>query len=201
MKRIVIIHIFILLYFAFVANSPTAFTFLIWNVTLALIPYDLSLVLKWLKFKPLVFLLSLIWLIFFPNAMYMITDFAHLSAIGTDLSTLDQFLNYAILASGIFIGVLLGLASARMMAERLFSQNMIALWLFYGFLAAVSAFGIYVGRFLRLNTWDLAMDFAPTFKAILASLNEHSLAFVGWFGILQLMLLLFYHYLQDTKKV
>lgn len=122
MKRgIVEIHILVALFMLTVWLFPTNFMFLIWNVFLALIPFDLSLLIKNRQLKRwMTVVLTLVWLIFFPNTMYMLTDFSHLSSIGTGLMTETQFFNYALLASGVMIGTLLGVSSAHIMAVRFF---------------------------------------------------------------------------------
>ncbi|MGL5688872.1 MAG: DUF1361 domain-containing protein, partial [Weissella cibaria] len=103
-RNILEIHVLVLAFMLVVWYFPTNFNFLIWNVFLAIVPFDLALWIRatkstrWLKWG-----LTAAWVVFFPNTMYMVTDFSHLSSIGTGLMTETQFFNYAILASGVLM--------------------------------------------------------------------------------------------------
>lgn len=198
MKQAVItINGLIVLFFIFVALTPNHYTFIIWNLLLALIPYNLSVVLQVINHRILTSVVAITWLLFYPNTMYMITDYVHLTSIGTGLGTIDQFFNYAVLSVGILLGVLLGLASAQLVAKRFFPDNALTQIVFYGVLSVLSAFGIYLGRFLRLNSWDFLTDFFGTMQTIVASITEHSFAFVVLFGALQWVLLTAYQTLRQ----
>jgi len=200
-RGIVEIHILVALFMLTVWLFPTNFMFLIWNVFLALIPFDLSLLIKNRQLKRwMVVVLTLVWLIFFPNTMYMLTDFSHLSSIGTGLMTETQFFNYALLASGVMIGTLLGVSSAHIMAVRFLGGDArIEAVAFYAVLSLVSAFGIYLGRFLRLNSWDLVTNGHSVIQEVTQAFTMHSFVFVMSFGALQLALLLMYHILRKMK--
>mgnify|MGYP002105576801 CR=1 FL=1 len=111
--------------------------------------------------------------------------------------TETQFFNYALLASGVMIGTLLGVSSAHIMAVRFFGEEArIEALAFY---AVVSAFGIYLGRFLRLNSWDLLTNGHSVVQQVLQAFTMHSFVFVMSFGALQLALLLMYHILRKMK--
>lgn len=187
--QIVLLHGLVALFFIFLYVTHNQFMFLILNVTLALIPFDVSLMIKHTKNKWLALLMGIIWLAFYPNTMYMITDFIHLSAIGTSIWTAYQYAHYAILALGIFSGVLFGLGSATLVFERFvkdpdFSTQI----LFYGLLSFASAIGIYLGRFKRLNSTDFVTNFHGTLIEIKNSFTPDMLAFVFCFVLLQLFL-------------
>jgi uncharacterized membrane protein len=65
--------------------------------------------------------------------------------------------------------------------------------MFYTPIALVSAFGIYLGRFLRLNSWDLIVNFHETMTTIIQALNIDTLEFVIVYGALQIAVLLAFH--------
>ena len=92
------------------------------------------------------------WLLFFPNAPYILTDLIHLTTYFYRHFWVDLVL---ILLCGL-TGLVLGFVSLFLMqgvVRRLFGGT--ASWLFIGAVAALSSFGIYLGRFLRFNSWDI----------------------------------------------
>ena len=133
-----------------------AHTYLLWNLFLAWIPvFPAMLIYKSVRMDWSTALCLLIWLAFFPNCAYLVTDLVHLrlepgSPIWVDIVALFSFA---------FIGLLLGVLSMRMVhtyiARRL-APGMVHFILF--FICCASGYGIYIGRFLRLNSWDLFFD-------------------------------------------
>ena len=95
------------------------------------------------------------WLLFFPNAPYILTDLIHLGSKhqGRYWTDLVLILLFALL------GLVLGFVSLFLM-QRLVTQRhgWPAGWLFVGLVAALSGFGIYAGRFFRWNSWDVVFD-------------------------------------------
>ncbi|OQJ82011.1 hypothetical protein BMS84_04445, partial [Leuconostoc pseudomesenteroides] len=65
------IHLIVVLFFLFVYLTPTHFTFLNWNVFLALLPLDFALVVAFTKRVTVGTIFSILWLLFYPNTMYM----------------------------------------------------------------------------------------------------------------------------------
>jgi len=135
------------------------YRFLMWNLFLAWIPYVSSLGAAWLhQTRPrqwwLLALPSAIWLLFFPNAPYIITDFLHLQSRWAVPMWYDTILIAAFSWTGLFLGIF----SLRAMQSlvRAFLGSIVS-WLFvFGALVA-SSLGIYIGRFLRWNSWDLLL--------------------------------------------
>lgn len=192
-KKVLTIHAIILLFFALILLYQSRFAFLIWNIILALIPFDLSLLGRLFKTSRWRYLIGVIWLLFFPNALYMITDFIHLSSIGVGLSTAFQFVEYAILAGGIFIGVTLGLTSLFILYPLFIPnhQRLINQAATFGVLSVCSSVAIYIGRFLRINSWDVFYQLHTTIASVLSILNQSDFwIFVVAFSILQLILML-----------
>ncbi|MGX6988494.1 DUF1361 domain-containing protein [Leuconostoc fallax] len=194
-KPLIIIHSLIALFFIVIWLFPTVYNFLILNVCLALIPFDVSILIKYVPNRVIKFALGFIWLIFYPNTMYMITDFVHLYSIGTTVGAIR--FNYAVLAMGIFIGVLLGMRSIEMIYETFVERDSL-LWqgAFYGIFSLLSAYGMYLGRFLRLNSWEVLTNWRETFQIIISQMNMQSFEFVIIFGALQLALILIYQSLR-----
>lgn len=95
--------------------------------------------------------LALLWLLFLPNAPYIMTDFMHL---GREAGVPFWF-DAALIGSFAGTGLLLGYASLYLVqvvvAERLGTR---LAWLLSLGALGLSSVGIYLGRFLRLNSWD-----------------------------------------------
>ena len=129
--------------------------YLIWNLFLAWIPFALAVFVydRWRRCRagPLLFVLGVLWLLFFPNAPYIATDFVHLEH--------DPLIPYwydaVTIAAFAWIGVLLGFASLYLMQTVVRQwRGAVAGWIFAFVAIALGSLGIYLGRFLRLNSWD-----------------------------------------------
>jgi uncharacterized membrane protein len=142
-------------------NGDYDFAFLIWNLLLAWIPYAAAWAAYLAERKRITFLVfmplcTLVWLAFFPNAPYMLTDFVHLAQPG---GATPLWFDVLMLVWAIFTGLLLGIASLKMMQQiiaRTFSPAVG--WVFVVASSMLSSLGIYLGRFLRWNSWNLLQD-------------------------------------------
>lgn len=187
-----------------VASVATPNKFLIWNLFLALIPLNLSYLFVFLKQKQAPVLLlgvvGLIWLFFYPNTIYMITDYLHLVATGVDLVAGVQVINYVLLSAGIFLGVLFGLESAYQMQQAMLGNAPKLLSIgYYGGLAVLTSFGIYLGRYLRLNSWHIFTEPVRVLRAVEYSVMNDvhfTVMFMIWFTALQLILFAVYYCLK-----
>ena len=130
------------------------FAFLVWNLFLAYVPYAIS---RRMATQPIKkgwkFLLAgLVWLLFVPNSFYILTDLFHL-----DMNeSVPLWYDLALLLSFAWSGLLFGLVSVRQM-EKLFESNFNRkLELFFIVpVMALNGLGVYVGRYLRFNSWDV----------------------------------------------
>lgn len=131
-----------------------SYIFMPWNLFLALIPLGLSLGLHpTLKPRHAVPLLAL-WLLFFPNAPYVLTDLIHLNPHRQPQVSL--WLDLVMLLSFALVSLWIGFQSLRRV-QHWFDQRFSRLtgwWVTIGTLA-LSGFGVYLGRILRWNSWDL----------------------------------------------
>ena len=129
------------------------YRFLIWNLVLAWVPLVLALAAyanarRGASGASVAF--GLLWLLFFPNAPYLLTDFIHLRETPTTPLWYDALM----LASFAWTGLVLGYASLYLM--QMIWQRAVGTLSWLGVVAALAlaSFGVYVGRFLRLNSWD-----------------------------------------------
>ncbi|HEX9028532.1 MAG TPA: DUF1361 domain-containing protein [Anaerolineales bacterium] len=128
-----------------------------WNLFLAWVPYLFSLLAVTLqRLFPRQWLLLVIpvglWLIFYPNAAYIVTDFLHLEQRPGIPLWYDILLLAAFSWTGMFLAIASLGAVQGLVKEYLGS---FAGWLFAAIALGLSGLGIYLGRFGRWNSWDL----------------------------------------------
>jgi uncharacterized membrane protein len=92
------------------------------------------------------------WLLFFPNAPYIFTDVIHLKTYFYSHFWVDLTLILLCALTGLVLGFV-SLFLMQGVVRRMFGGA--ASWLFIATVAALSGFGIYLGRFLRFNSWDI----------------------------------------------
>jgi uncharacterized membrane protein len=149
----------LLLISGIIVTGDMHFAWLEWNLFLAFVPYWLS---GYMAAKPVVqksrllfWTLSAAWLLFIPNAFYIITDLFHLNEDIKDPS----WFNLLILFSFTWNGLLFGILSVRQMEKlliRKFPRINSTLYLYP--IMFLNAYGIYLGRYLRFNSWDIISD-------------------------------------------
>ncbi len=146
----------LLLLIRIMKTDSVFFLFLVWNLFLACIPYGITILLSLGKIHRIVFWLGFItWLTFLPNSPYILTDLQHIR-----LSTLQSvWFDVLLILSFAINGMIIGFASLQMMQkllrERLSKQttNIIT----YTILL-LCGLGIYLGRVLRWNSWDILQN-------------------------------------------
>jgi len=159
MRKPIMIHALFLMiaFFIYIQSLNGGPTYLIWNMTLALISYDAAvLTLLFKKQKWIYPLLFLLWLLFFPNTFYMITDLIHMTWVADVLSKPSVFLLFLAFVSSILFGIFCGMESWYVIKEG-WKLNWYLDLLLTAALSAVSSLAIYIGRYDRLNSWDLLL--------------------------------------------
>ncbi len=134
--------------------------YLSWNMFLAILPLFVSTFIVWYIARPHVYKIvivfaGLIWLALFPNAPYLLTDFIHLRAGGP----LPIWYNIMMFFSAAWVGMLAtfySLNEIEILIRRVWSST--ATWLALSGIMLLTSFGIYIGRFLRWNSWDVFMN-------------------------------------------
>ena len=145
-----------LLLVRFFYAGTTDYRFYGWNTFLAAIPYLMSTqLIKCRRFGPAAICLLVIWLLFFPNAPYIITDLLHYE----ERPPIPYWYDIILVVSAAWNGLILGLASL-MNVEHFLSRYLRPLWLHacmaLSFL--LCGYGIFMGRFLRYNSWDVVSE-------------------------------------------
>jgi uncharacterized membrane protein len=169
-------------------GSPGYF-FLVWNLFLAWLPMIFALLaceqFRQASGRNWRFLsLAGAWLLFFPNSQYIFTDLIHLTTRFYSHFWVDLSLILLCALTGLVLGFV-SLYLMQSVVEHLFGRA--ASWLFIIVVASLSGFGIYLGRFMRFNSWDVVTRPVQLYHGIggwvadpLA--NPSSLAFPVLFG-------------------
>ncbi|MCH7534667.1 MAG: DUF1361 domain-containing protein [Bacteroidetes bacterium] len=139
-----------------VITHTNLFLFLNWNLFLAFIPWLLSSIMRRSPIlqerKIALFLLVSSWLLFFPNAPYILTDLFHLKS----RESIPIWFDLVLILSFAWTSLLFGFISLWDI-EKLFVKFTTKdnIPIISGVLLFVSSFGIYMGRYLRWNSWDI----------------------------------------------
>lgn len=154
------------------------FGFLIWNLFLAYVPYFISSIIKEKmqnssKFKLIIALF--VWLIFLPNAPYIITDFIHLNHAKANLVWLDIFILFAFSSTGLILAI-----TSLIDVYKIINKKWNLQYANYFSISAtfLCGFGIYLGRFLRFNSWDIITSPISIIKKSLLSINDPKTWFI-----------------------
>jgi len=137
------------------ATHDHRYTFLFWNLFLAWVP----LIAATLAFAaarrgvgPMVLVLLAIWLLFFPNAPYVLTDFIHLHGNGPSPLWYDALM----LSAFAWTALMLGFASLYLIHAIIWQRAGAAVgWVIVVCVLGLASIGVYLGRFARFNSWDV----------------------------------------------
>ena len=135
------------------------YRFLIANLFLACIPLCLSTALRiarhWRLHWSIQLILFSLWLLFLPNAPYILTDILHLTRASQAPAWYDLALLLSCSGTGLLLGYL-SLIDVQGMVARSFGSAWS--WIFALASLVLSGFAIYLGRFLRWNSWDVLIS-------------------------------------------
>lgn len=178
------------------------YLFLVWNTFLAWIPVGLAILLDFISAmrsaKPLKTLMllgvGLLWLLFYPNAAYLLTDLLHPfhrypleASFWLETSFWNHLFTVLFVA---ILGLLLGsvsLGSVHLLVCRLFGK--VVGWIFAVIVLLLSSFGVYLGRFIRWNSWDIIQEpihvLQQTVQYFMSIDNlNHAISFCKWMFII-----------------
>ncbi len=184
-------------------------TSLIWNLFLAWIPFILAYLAHAISWRRIwlylvIPIIAFLWLIFFPNAPYMLTDLQDLARVS---NSAPLWYDVIIVVWCSWTAMLLGIVSLYLMQDIVLRTfNRFIGWSFVFVISALSSFGIYIGRFVRLNSWDILENPAETAMSILGLIIDPSrrlaaftLSYTFFFLFVYLLLYSFSHMLQEQS--
>ena len=147
----------VLLIYRIIKSESLSYVFLVWNLFLAFIPWWISNILK--RKEKLTFIhipIIAIWLLFLPNAPYILTDLFHLKPrIGLPL-----WFDLILVLSFALTGMIVFFKSLKDMLKLLTNRlSQLYVTIITPFIFWLVAYGLYLGRYLRFNSWDIVHPF------------------------------------------
>ena len=140
-------------------------SFLVWNLFLAVIPFAITTALSSTKHmnKFALFFFFGIWLLFLPNAPYIVTDLMHLTRIDQNYLWLDILVIMSFAFNGLIL-FFLSLSDMETLLKSYLKPKILTALMLSIF--GLTAFGIYLGRFLRYNSWEIINNPLALFEDI-----------------------------------
>lgn len=176
------------------------------SIILAWIPYGLSLAAAVLMAsprsnKPVLATVLVLWLLFLPNAAYIVTDLTH----WRKEKLLPVWYDWIFISALAWVGLFLAFLSIQVL-HRIVAQKCgeAAGWMFVAFSLGASSFGIYAGRFFRWNSWDALLNVRRIFGGLYALTHPptagHALAFCGMYFVFSAMIYLLLHAISMERR-
>ena len=183
-----------------VLTHSLTYIFFVWNLFLAIIPLVLSNYLfkqQKLGIKSIVIIFG--WLFFYPNAPYIITDFFHY----VERPPVPYWFDLLICISAVWNGLIIGLISLTQVEQFLLLHlkpiivKTIVMASFF-----LCGYGIYIGRFLRFNSWDIIADIDGLFDASLERVIHpfHHTTTCGFTILFAAMMAVFYYTIKSIAQ-
>lgn len=199
--------VWIALLYSYLKQPP--FNFLVLNTFLAFIPVELSFHIGVGKPKNglLFWALVIIWLLFYPNTPYLLTDLFHLSLLDpygvNGLLRLDDimWLKFALLLISTIFSTLLGLwgldTVANAITARIRAKNLMVKHGVIVILTILASVGIFIGRFLRIHTIYLFLTPELFIRPLMNMWSKPAIIFIILLTFVQLV---FYYTLKLIQK-
>ena len=165
-----------LVFLRFALSGGTEYSNLLWNLVLAWVPLLIALIVydrhrRGAGAASLAVPL-LLWLLFLPNAPYLVTEFGLVRVI----QDMPVWFDVAMLATFAWTGLVLGFAAVYLVqavARQL--AGPVAGWACAVGALGAAGVGIYLGRYLRWNSWDLLVQPAAVLRDAAARLDSPQL--------------------------
>ena len=149
-------------------TKSDAYAFYIWNIFLGVLPLLFS---RQLVSQPRLGIKSILllagWLLFFPNAPYLVTDLFHFKAGNDSPAWFDMILVTSASWNGLALGFI-SLLQVEYFLKGHFRRKRVRLISYLCLL--LCGYGIYLGRFLRYNSWDIVANPRALFSSIAHSI-------------------------------
>ena len=192
-----------LLLLRFIGTHHFGFIFMAWNLFLAWIPL---IFIKWVweqekvRPSPLWLLMGyfLVWLLFFPNAPYIITDLKHLRLVPEELLWYDAVMIFTFAVAGF----LTGLYSIRIVHRIITLRwNELFAWVAVAGAMFLSGFGVFLGRYGRWNSWDIVSQPGALLRGIFKSMQDPlAIKHTFVFSFVLMLLYFAFHLFADLKQ-
>ncbi|SDX17485.1 Uncharacterized membrane protein [Marininema mesophilum] len=176
---------------SFVYNSNKN-VFLVKNLMLSWIPFIFTIIIsrEWFRnySKILLAILIISWIIFLPNTFYMLTDWINLDRdvfVYNRIYSLEPWLILSSYIISIWTSILLGIFSLGI-AQKLLTnfKGVLVGRIIITFIIILCSYAIYLGRFLRLNSWEVVTNPVYLFDKLINSLNLNTALFTLIYSII-----------------
>lgn len=183
-KIFLIIGIIMISFITFIITGNTFHLALIWNTFLAIIPLFMLYIEKNINNNFLKIFILLLWLLFLPNTFYTITDLIHIQSLPLykivnyyqviNLHNIHAWIELLNIFLVSILGFWIGCMNVILFIERFHNKSIKIISVFT--LSFLSSIGIYMGRFLRFNSWDIINPF-HIFKTVISNIDTFSIQF------------------------
>ena len=151
-------------------TARNMYAFLLWNLFLAFVPWIIANVLEYNNFRKRIEIpVMIIWLLMFPNAPYLFTDLIHLGKNPSAPRWFDITLLLSYGMTGFAFGFL-SLMKIEGKIKKYFPK--IKPFFVKAFIIYLSSYGIFLGRFLRWNSWDIITNFVPVVRDVFKTIKH-----------------------------
>lgn len=189
------------------SGQSLRFGFLPWNLLLAWLPVIFA---TWFRARlynkrfidPLNIILLILWLLFLPNSFYIVSDLIHLHDTGEVSMLFDATMFFSFIFNGYVAGFLSVHIIHAQLLKRLSENRAHAI---IGGVFLLSGFAVYLGRYMRWNTWDvLAHPLGVLFDASERVINpvahpEAALTTLTFFALLSAMYAVIFQFVLALK--
>ena len=136
------------------------FGYMVWNLLLAVLPAGLAILLlkrlqssSWLDTPNI--LITALWLGFLPNSFYLVTDLIHIAEVTTKTLLFDSVMLFSFAITGLLLGFLAVVPVHQALLRRVnrHSAHRVIAGIFL-----LCGYAIYLGRYMRWNTWDVLIN-------------------------------------------
>jgi uncharacterized membrane protein len=159
------------------------YAFLLWNLFLAAIPLFISRIIIRIRFRKSKMMLILLglWILFIPNAPYIITDFVHLY----NRPPVPLWYDLVLLLICALNGLILGFISIGHIESYFFKDRYSKYLVLFRLITVIAmSYGVFVGRYLRFNSWDAIINPITLSRGMYHSICNSTLGFVLVFSFL-----------------
>jgi uncharacterized membrane protein len=186
-----------------VYTGSLMFVFLSWNLFLACLPLLITRFItthiSWIENKIKFWIAFISWLLLIPNSFYIITDLFHLR----NLEVMPLWFDLALILSFAWNGLLIGILSLRQMEKIITVQFRLKNnFIFVYPVMWLNAFGIYIGRYLRFNSWDVVTNPFALVSDIVTMILHPVLYRFEWSMVIcfSILMMLIYSSLKQLSK-
>jgi uncharacterized membrane protein len=138
-------------------------------------------------------ILGFVWLIFFPNAPYILTDGLHVMDADSSYLPIDGIIWVYIMLTAFWIAIL-SIGDIELIIRDKNSHSLIV-HLYIISIILISAYGIYLGRDLRLNSWDIILKPYLLVQSIYQTFANSSPGFFNWAAVFFYASIIYFGYL------